>query len=194
MARLLNAVKRAFARGVFPYQFAWVLELPWRRLVLSPEVLSARLPLHLTADVLEIGSGSGYYSAALAGNVPRGNLRLLDLQHEMVSRSVAKCAARGLTNVSYAVGNAAALPFRDHQLDAVCMVTVLGEISDRDSAVRAVARVLRPGGILSVSEHLPDPDFVPFRKLRAEIEAAGFTLDARFGSALAYTANFRKNH
>lgn len=74
------AAKRAFARGVFPHQFAWILELPWRRAVLSPEALASRLRLRPAANVLEIGSGSGYYSVALARSIPRGRLQLFDLQ------------------------------------------------------------------------------------------------------------------
>ena len=187
-----TAVKQAFARGVFPHQFAWILELPWRRVVLSPETLSSRLRLQPAANVLEIGSGSGYYSVALARSIPRGQLQLFDLQPEMISRSMRRCAAHGVTNVSYAAGDALALPFRDEQFDAVCMVTVLGEIPHRDAAVRSIARVLRPGGVLSVSEHLPDPDFVPFKTLRAQLHDTGLDLVARFGSVVAYTANFRK--
>lgn len=188
-----TAVKQAFARGVFPHQFAWILELPWRRVVLAPEALSSRLRLRPAANVLEIGSGSGYYSVALARSIPRGQLQLFDLQPEMISRSIARCASHGVTNVSFAAGDARALPFRDAHFDAVIMVTVLGEIPDRDAAVHAVLRVLRSGGTLSISEHLPDPDFIPFGRLRTQLEQTGLTLDARFGSPLAYTANFRKH-
>ena len=188
-----TAVKHAFARGVFPHQFAWILELPWRRVVLSPETLRSRVRLQPGANVLEIGSGSGYYSVALARTIPGGHLQLLDLQPEMISRSIARCASQGVTNVSFAAGDARALPFRDGQFDVVVMVTVLGEIPHRDAAVQAVVRVLRSGGTLSISEHLPDPDFIPFGKLRMQLEQAGLTLDARFGSPLAYTANFRKH-
>lgn len=190
--KMLAAVKHAFGRGVFPHQFAWVLELPWRRLVLSPEALNARLPVAPAANVLEVGSGSGYYSVALARMVPLGRLQLFDLQPEMLARSVTRCAVHGVSNVAFAVGDASALPFRDEHFDLVCMVTVLGEVRNRRLAIQAIARTLRPGGVLSVSEHLPDPDFIRFTRLRSDLEPAGFDFVARFGSPIAYTANFRK--
>ena len=190
--KTLAAAKQAFGRGVFPHQFAWVLELPWRRLVLSPEALSARLPLQPTANVLEVGSGSGYYSVALARMVPHGRLQLFDLQPEMLARSVTRCAVHGVTNVNFAAGDARALPFRDGHFDLVCMVTVLGEIPERRLAIQAIACTLRSGGVLSVSEHLPDPDFIRFKRLRSELETSGFDFGGRFGSPMAYTANFRK--
>ena len=52
-------------------------------------------------------------------------------------------------------------------------------------------RVLKAAGVLSISEHMPDPDFTPFDALRRRVEANGFGLAAHTGSRWAYTANFR---
>lgn len=71
------------------------------------------------------------------------------------------------------------------------MVTVFGEIHDPEACLAEARRVLKPAGVLSVSEHLPDPDFTAFPALRRRVEAAGFALEARFGARWAYTANFR---
>ena len=183
--------RRTISRGVYPHQFAWVLELPWRRLVLSPELLASRLPLRPDSSVLELGPGSGYYSVEVARRIPVGRLELFDLQPEMLDRCRAKCAAAGLTNVGYTVGDAAALPFADGRFDLVYMVTVFGEVREQDACLRSVRRVLRPGGVLSISEHLPDPDFTPLGALRRRAERHGFVLERRHGSRLAFTASFR---
>ena len=183
--------RRAISRGVFPHQLSWVLELPWRRLVLSPQALASRLPVRDGSAVLELGPGSGYYSVEVARRVPSGRLELFDLQPEMLKRCRARCAAVGLDNVGYTVGDAAALPFADGHFDAVYMVTVFGEVRDQDACLRSVRRVLKPRGVLSVSEHLPDPDFTPIDALRRRTEQSGFVLEHRYGSRLAFTANFR---
>lgn len=52
-------------------------------------------------------------------------------------------------------------------------------------------RVLRPAGMLSVSEHVPDPDFVTRTALRSRLQRHGFTLIAHEGPWWAYTATFR---
>ena len=183
--------KRALSRGVFPHQFWWVLELRWRRIVLSPQVLVSRLPVHPEAVILEIGPGSGYYTAEVATHAKAGQVLVFDIQIEMLEHCRKKCISRGLANVAYVVGDAATLPFADAGFDAVYMVTVFGEVGDQDACLRGVRRILRPGGMLSISEHLPDPDFTSLRALRQRAERAGFVLERRHGSGWAYTANFR---
>lgn len=191
LAHVIDVWRRAVSRGAFPHEFAWVLELPWRRLVLSPAAQASRLPLRSDARVLELGPGSGYYSVEVARRIPAGRLELFDLQAEMVERCLARCASAALTNVGATVGDAAALPFGDARFDLVYLVTVFGEARDQDACLRDIRRVLRPGGVLSVSEHLPDPDFTSLGGLRRRAERHGFVLERRYGSRLAYTATFR---
>lgn len=70
-------------------------------------------------------------------------------------------------------------------------MTVLGEIPDRLVALGELRRVLKPGGRLSVTEVLPDPDYL----LRTEVinmaQRAGFELEEQRGSFFCYTLNFR---
>jgi hypothetical protein len=46
--------------------------------------------------------------------------------------------------------------------------------------------------VLSITEMLPDPHFVPKRMVRELAEHAGFQHQATHGSALYFTANFVK--
>jgi ubiquinone/menaquinone biosynthesis C-methylase UbiE len=186
-----GAWRQAIGRGIFPHQLAWFLELPVRRLVLSPELMASRLPLRPDASVLEIGPGSGVYSLEVARRIPAGRLELFDIQPEMLARCRARCAAAGLANVSFTLGDGASLPFPDARFDLVYMVTVFGEVHDQDACLQGIRRVLKPAGVLSVSEHMPDPDFTPFDALRRQAEGRGFQFQERFGSRWAYTANFR---
>ena len=187
----VGAWKRILTRGVFPHEFSWILELPWRRVVLSPDALISRLPIQRNSNVLEIGAGSGYYSIEVARRIPGGRLELFDIQPEMLRRCRDKCTAAGFTNVGYSAGNAAALPFSDAAFDLVYMVTVFGEVHDQDACLRGIRRVLKAGGALSISEHLPDPDFTGLDSLRRQAETVGFTLERWCGSRLAYTASLR---
>jgi ubiquinone/menaquinone biosynthesis C-methylase UbiE len=186
-----GAWRQALGRGVFPHQLAWFLELPLRRLVLSPARLASRLPLGPDASVLEIGPGSGYYSLEVARRIPAGHLELFDLQPGMLARCRAKCQSAGLANVGFTTGDGAYLPFADASFDLVYMVTVFGEVDDTEACLRGIRRVLKPAGVLSISEHMPDPDFTAFDTLRRQVEARGFRLEARHGSRWAYTARFR---
>src|SRR5450759_3470028 len=80
-------IRRLTGPGVFPYQFSGLLLSPLRRLILSPEALAERLRLTETAVVLEVGSGPGYFSGAVARRLPRGHLELLDVQPEMLEQA-----------------------------------------------------------------------------------------------------------
>ncbi|HKP75237.1 MAG TPA: class I SAM-dependent methyltransferase [Longimicrobiaceae bacterium] len=176
---------------VFPHRFARLLELPWRRLVLSPQALAARLPLRADSHVLEVGAGSGYYGVEVAKHVPRGRSVMFDVQPEMLERARAKTAAAGLSHAGFATADAAALPFAAATFDVVFMVTVFGELGDAGACLREARRVLRPAGTLSISEHLPDPDFSAFASVQRVVERNGFTVLDRLGPRWAWTANFR---
>ncbi|MBX9857150.1 MAG: class I SAM-dependent methyltransferase [Gemmatimonadaceae bacterium] len=190
LRRHLENLRRAIGKGVFPEQFSWLLELRARRLLLSPARLAARMPVEPHLSVLEVGAGSGFYSIDVARRLTRGRLSLVDVQPGMLQRCRAKAAAAGLTNVAFVVSDAAALPFASAAFDLVYLVAVLGEIRDADAAIAEVRRVLRPAGVLSVSEHLPDPDFTTRTTLRSRLHRCGFSPIGDEGPWWAYTSTF----
>ena len=160
--------------------------------MLSPHELAARLGLTPTSRVLEVGAGSGYYSVEVARRVSAGRLELLDLQPEMLEKARRKLEAKGLSNVGYTRADAGLLPFEADSFDALFLVAVLGEVANRKAFLGEARRVLKPGGMLSVSEHLPDPDFSPLAKVKSLVEREGFEFYERHGARWSYTVNFRK--
>lgn len=190
--RWLCGVINALRKGVFPHELSFFLDLQWRNLILSPQELVARLALTTTNRVLEVGSGSGFYSIEVARKVSEGHLELLDLQPEMLKKAQQKLEAKDLHNVGYTLADAGKLPLETDSFDVVFMVAVLGEIADRRAFLSEVHRVLKPGGILSVSEHLPDPDFSPFEKVKSLVGEEGFDFLKRYGRKWSYTVNFSK--
>ena len=187
-----SSVKNALGRGVFPHEMSFFLDLPWRNIMLSPQKLVVRLALTATSRVLEVGAGSGFYSVEVARRVSEGHLELLDLQPEMLKKARQKLEAKGLSNVGYTLADAGELPFKDDSFNALFLVAVLGEVADQKSFLGEARRVLKPGGVLSISEHLPDPDFSPLAKVRSLVEKEGFEFFERHGARWSYTANFRK--
>ena len=76
--------------------------------------------------------------------------------------------------------------------DRVMLVTVLGEVPDPERAMRELYSVLKPGGLLSVTELIIDPDYQPRSRVRALGQEVGFEIERSYGTALAFTQNFRK--
>ena len=173
---------------VFPAEQARSLLNPLRRLVQSPRRTVAAMGLSPDARVLEVGSGPGFFSPLLADAVPDGRLVLVDLQAEMLVTARARLAR--FATVSYAQGDACALPIGSGRFDAVLLATMLGEVSDQDRCVEEVRRVLRPGGIVSIAETRRDSDFIAFAFLRALLERHQFVLVGRRGMAWQYVATF----
>lgn len=70
------------------------------------------------------------------------------------------------------------------------MVTVVGEIEHQDAFLADAYRVLKPGGVISITEHHPDPDFESFDTVRRQLADHGFTVpEKRVGWRWAYTIN-----
>ena len=190
-AEFKDIVKRGAGRGTCPHQLAFLLECGLRRFVLSPERLAERLELEDTSRVLELGPGPGYFSRAVACRIPQGFLLLVDLQREMLQKARGKLARAGLRNVGFVQANAAVLPVPSGACDCVFLVAVLGEVSDPESCLREIYRVLRPGGLLSLTEQPGDPDFVALPDARSLVEGAGFRFEKVYGRGKNYTASFR---
>ena len=186
---------RAFGRGYFPYQFAWLIDNPLRRLLLPPARLARRLPLVESSKILEVGPGSGFFSVELASRVPNGLLELVDLQPEMLEKAKRKLKRAGVDNVGFTAHDATQrLPFVDGAFDVALLVAVLGEIPKPTRLLTDLRRILRPGGALAIHEHLPDPDWISPNKLRSLVETCGFHLTRYYGPNWNYTALFEVRH
>jgi len=181
----MSLIRHLLGRSIFPPGYAWFLEGGWRRLVLSPERLQQRLALSPELTVLEIGAGGGYYAHPLSALVRR--FIALDLQAEMLHRLRKKPVVAQLLSVQ---GDATQLPLDERSVDVVVAVTVLGEVPSPERTIAEVCRVLRPGGVFSVSEHWPDPDFLSFSLVESLCRRSGMQLSARYGTRINYTANF----
>ena len=188
------SVSRRFAgKGVFPYQMAFTLLIPLRRLLLSPAALVNRLDLAAGHHVLEIGPGPGYFSLEAAKRLPQGRLYLYDIQPEMLAHARRRLKKRGYTNVEYHRAGGARFPFADNTFDRIFLVTVLGEVANRDVYLQEIARTLKPGGVVSVTEMQGDPDKLEEEELDALFPAAGLEKGRRYRTFAGFTLNFSKN-
>jgi len=168
-----------------------------RRCLQPPGKLIERSGIKQGMAVMDLGCGSGAFTSFVAKVVgERGRVYAVDIQPAMLrqlERKLAKPENQNIANIEIRQTSAYDLPFEDGSLDLVYMVTVLQEIPDRVRALREVRRVLKSGGILAVTEFLPDPDY-PLRSTTIKIcQREGFILDGNLGSLWNYTVSFRKS-
>lgn len=172
------------------------LDSDLRRKLQPPDQLIERSGIKQGMRVLEVGCGSGAFVTFVAKAVGKtGKVYALDIQPAMLNQLKAKLTRsenRDIKNIKLILGSAYKLPFADSSLDLVYMVTVLQEIPDKKKALKEAKRVLKPRGILAVTEFLPDPDY-PFKSTTIKLgEAAGFIPDKTLGNFWNYTVRFVK--
>ena len=116
----------------------------------------------------------------------------LDIQSKMLKKLSVRAENMGLANIRLVNAGAGSGKMDKDYFDRALLVTVLGEISNKPEALTEIYQALRQGGILSVTEIIPDPHYTSQKRVRALCCEAGFEEMESFGSWTAFTINFMK--
>ncbi len=176
-----------------PPPLTFLFENPIVEAIVGPGTLIERLHLAPGMRVLDAGCGPGRLTIPLARAVGEdGEVIALDGQPAMLAKLERRLGAEGITSVRPLRSGLGEGALEAGTFDRVLLAMVLGEVRDREAAVRELYAALRPGGILSITEIFGDPDYRGPATVRREVEDAGFRLLERHGGFPAYTLNFRK--
>jgi len=176
-----------------PSLVGWALESPLYERITGTEKTLERIGLLPGQRVLEVGPGPGRLLLPAARKVlPGGEVVGIDIQRGMIERLKERARAAGAPNLKAILGDATQPMVPESSFDVVFLVTTLGEIPDRPAVLSQCFRALKPGGVLSISEMLPDPHYQSKATVKRLAEAAGFQIRSVQGGPWLFTANFVK--
>jgi len=176
-----------------PARFAWLLENPYMRAVAGADAILDRADLRPGMRILDVGCGPGRLSLPAAERVGGGGeVVALDIQVRMLEKLDARARGAGIDNIRLVEAGAGAGATKAEQFDRALLVTVLGEIPNQAAALAEIYRALKTGGILSVTEVIPDPHYTRRDTVRRLCGEAGFHEVALFEGLLAFTLNCEK--
>ncbi len=132
----------------------------WKRMTIE---LSG---VRLGQRVLDLAAGTGDLSARFSGLVGREGLVVFsDINAAMLNRGRERMVDQGrVANIRYVQADAQTLPFVDGYFDCVTIGFGLRNVTDKQKALDAIYRVVKPGGRLLVLE-FSKPVHKPLQKL-----------------------------
>ena len=177
-----------------PVWLRWLVELdnPFTKTNRAAFIVET-LALAEDMTVVDAGCGPGRLTVPLARRVgSAGRVVALDIQPGMIDRARARTEAAGYTNVEFIVAALGDGGLPSNNFDRAVLVTVLGEIPNREAALAELFSALKPGGILAIVEVIFDPHFQTRNKVTSLAISSGFRERAFFGHSLAYVILFEK--
>ncbi|MFH1560169.1 MAG: bifunctional demethylmenaquinone methyltransferase/2-methoxy-6-polyprenyl-1,4-benzoquinol methylase UbiE [Chloroflexota bacterium] len=109
-----------------------------------------------SGQALDVATGTGDFALALARRLGIGRVVGLDFAPRMLPMARDKAQRRGLSHwVHWMLGDALALPFSDDHFLCATVGFGLRNFSDKEAALREMARVVIPGGRVVILDMVP---------------------------------------
>jgi SAM-dependent methyltransferase len=177
-----------------PFWLGWLFDNQVFERVAGTEANLDRIGVQPGERVLDVGSGPGRLAIPAARRVgSQGSVVALDLQQGMLDRLESRVQLTDLKNIELRLGDITKQgSLTDGEFDRAYLVTVMGEIPASQEALQILYQALKPGGVLSITEMLPDPHYQRRDVVLSQAWEAGFEPSEYWGWVGGYTQNFTK--
>ena len=137
-------------------------------------------------QVLDLAGGTGDLTRLMAARTGKqGGIVLSDINAAMIRNGRARLLDHGVAgNVDFVQANAEQLPFADNRFDIITIAFGLRNVTDKQAALGAMYRCLKPGGRLLILEFSR-----PVRMLKPAYDFYSFKILPRLGGWIARDAD-----
>lgn len=104
------------------------------------------------ATILEAGCGVGAQTVTLAALNASARITSVDVSAASLELAAERCSQAAITNVTFEQADIFDLPYEPASFDHVFVCFVLEHLADPVGALRALQRVVRPGGTITLIE------------------------------------------
>lgn len=109
-------------------------------------------PTPLDGAILDVGSGTGFWSLRLAGRVPRGRITCLDRSAELLALARQRLAAAPMVSADFLRQDLRALALPERAFDLAFTCVTLAHVQELEQALGPILASLKPGGWLACFE------------------------------------------
>jgi len=138
----LNGIKSRFSRSAKTYNEHAVIQ---RRVA---QTLACEIRLHSPQTILEIGCGTGLFTAQLVKKFPHAHMTVSDMSSDMLGMTKAKL--KNQRHIHYQLLNPELDPIHE-KYDLIGASMVLHWFQDVEQALETIKSLLKPGGVFYFS-------------------------------------------
>jgi ubiquinone/menaquinone biosynthesis C-methylase UbiE len=119
----------------------------------ATDILHQRCHLEEVHEVLEVGCGTGVGSVYIAKRY-QSRVVAVDISDKMLSWARERALREGVAErVTFKNADVLELPFEEGRFDVVIVESVLAFVKEKETAIRELFRVTKPGGYLGLNEY-----------------------------------------
>ncbi len=122
------------------------------------EMILDFLEINKNSSILDLGTGSGYLTFAIAAKYPDCNITGLDIVEKTLERNRIQAADHAIYNTSFVSYDGLSFPFENNSFDYVATRYSLHHFPAISDTFKEINRVMKTGGTFFISDPTPNPD------------------------------------